>query len=284
MHKSEISMLFGQYLKAICLNHNETTQEETNTAFKRFKVDVENADAGEILRELNLRLSALTPAENAKSRCFDIKAINLVKTLINDIDNYAVTFAKQRAEQMRLEQIKQIKTFADILEYLQKELIEKDCYDWYKAKRYAESYLTKINSKIYLYESAYSKSEFRVYVDTGKEHYHYDRYSGRYRDSCENCFLFTIKIGRTQTKKAGMWNSAEYKIKKVSFPYCTDLTQTIDGKIDEWLKTETARKNAVEEQADAFNETLAKHGFSTLEEIKEWLSSATSAQRKIIIG
>lgn len=195
--KSELSRLFGETVKVL-ESTRYFTKDEINASFKSFESDCKT-NFGKVtidaLEEAKKNVSSASVIIDGNSRCYDFtkKPTEDIDKLIDDIWKYS----EYPSEQYRLsERAKACKTFDDILAFLQEELVGKECSDISSIRYQIGKLLSKINEHIYIAVRNYQDKEMLVFLNCGKEAYHFDRTWRKRFISFENARLFDLSVSR----------------------------------------------------------------------------------------
>lgn len=277
--KSQLSKLWESVINELDTTRY-FTKSEINELFKDFKRDLhENYGKDNInFLEQERANRDCSVVVNGNSKVFDFtgESTESIDKLIEDIRKYA----QYPSEEHRLnERAKQCATFDDMLAFLREELIGKKCREFSDIRWDINRLLGKINKHIYVMHNIYSRKEFLVFLDCGKDKLYWA--NGRSRINYENPCLFTLEVSRQVVATHPSWsgNRTDYAIKTITSKNISN-GETLKSVYDKWKAKEDAKNNAEELQATAFLEGLKAHGFESIEDFKAFCYTATVKQKK----
>lgn len=283
MYNRTLSNLWERTLDELCLIQN-STKEEINDVFHDFKKDLEQNYGKKYIEiltnEKNNNRTRITIDGNSK--CFDFsKATNTsaIECLIQEIERESFG----DSDNYRLNaKTKNIKTYGDMLKFLQEELLNKKCGNFDDIRYKIGSLLHKINSDIAVTNDG---GLIYVWLSCGKSFYRYYGTNCRYL-TYENPLLFIINVKRTIiSKKHDRYysvNHNEYAIKSIEFESDNKEYVTLEETYNEWKRKEEEKNNAESISANNFLVSLRAHGFESLNDLTDFIKTATANQKQSI--
>lgn len=281
--KSELSRLFGETVKVL-ESTRYFTKDEINAYFKSFESDCKTNFAKftiGILEESKRNVASASVIVNGNSRCYDFtkKPTEDIDKLIDDIRKYS----EYPSEQYRLsERAKTCKTFDDILAFLQEELVGKECSDIASIHHEIRTLLLKINKNIYIATHNFQDKEMLVFLDCGKEAYHFDRTWRKSFISFENAKLFDLSVSRKIVGKEhhGYYGGTSNKYAIKSIEMDKGKFNTLEEAYNAWKSLQDEKADSKAKVENAFLDGLKEHGFDSFEDFCTFCKTASDEQRK----